>query len=50
MVLTMEVDASDLDEAYEIMDDLYTHLAVDNIYHSALVAWKQHLTGTPKRV
>lgn len=38
MVLTMEVDASDLDEAYEIMDDLYPHLAVDNIYHSALVA------------
>ena len=35
-VLTMEVDASDIDEAYEIMEDLYSHLAVDNIYHSAV--------------
>ena len=37
-VLTMEIEASDLDEAYEIMDDLYPHFAVDNIYHSAVVA------------
>lgn len=31
-VLTMEIDASDLEEAYDIMEDLYPHLAVDNIY------------------
>jgi hypothetical protein len=37
-VLIMEVEASDIDEAYEIMDDLYPEFAVDNIYHSALVA------------
>ena len=37
-VLTMEIEASDLEEAYEIMDDLYPHFAVDNIYHSAVVA------------
>ena len=38
-VLTMEVDASDIDEVYEIMDDLYPHLAVDNIYHSAVYSY-----------
>lgn len=31
-VLTMEIDASDLEEAYDIMEDLYPHLAVDDIY------------------
>lgn len=33
-VLTMEIDASDPEEAFEIMDDLYPHFAVDNIYHA----------------
>ena len=37
-VLIMEVEASDIDEAYEIMVDLYPEFAVDNLYHSALVA------------
>ena len=37
-VLTMEIDASDLEEAYGIMEDLYPHLAVDNIYYSELFA------------
>ena len=37
-VITMEIEASDLEEAYEIMDDLYPEFAVDNIYHSAVVA------------
>ena len=37
-VLTIEIEASDLDEAYEIMDDLYPQFAVDNIYPSAVVA------------
>jgi len=31
-VLTMEIDASDLEEAYDIMEDLYSDFAVDNIY------------------
>ncbi len=31
-VLTMEIDASDLEEAYDIMEDLYPNLAVDVIY------------------
>jgi len=31
-VLTMEIDASDLEEAYDIMEDLYPHFAVDDIY------------------
>lgn len=35
-VLTMEIDASDIDEAYEILDDNYPFIAVDNIYNAAL--------------
>jgi hypothetical protein len=35
-VLTMEIDASDIDEAYEILDDIYPFIAVDNIYNAAL--------------
>ena len=36
-VITMEIEASDLEEAYEIMDDLYPEFAVDNIYHLLLL-------------
>ena len=37
-VLTMEIDASDLEEAYDIMEDLYPDFAVDNIYPSGVDA------------
>lgn len=30
--LQMEIDASDLQEAYEIVDDVYDYLNVDMIY------------------
>lgn len=30
--LQMEIDAYDLEEAYEIVDDIYDYLAVDTIY------------------
>ena len=31
---TMEIEASDLDEAYDIMDETYSYLSVDTIYAS----------------
>lgn len=30
--LQMEIEAADLEEAYEIVDDIYDYLAVDTIY------------------
>lgn len=30
--MQMEIEAADLEEAYEIVDDIYDHLNVDTVY------------------